>query len=96
MTRDPTDRPRARPLVGEEHHAASGVTYRTYADGHVVTYVTDAPTGGVTDRTRWRADVWTANPLLNRRARLVRSLVTGATWAALWRRVAAWEHEEEP
>lgn len=91
-----TPPPPPHPLVSEEYNVPQGVTYRAYADGHVVAYAPEAPRDGVTGRTRWLATVWSAHPLLEpRRARWLRNLASDATWDELWRCLAAWESRDE-
>jgi hypothetical protein len=85
----------SRTLVIEVFNSTTSVTYRTYASGQVIAYQTERSTHGVTDRTRWRASLWSAHPLLEAyRARHVALLAAEATWPELWRAITRWEDEE--
>lgn len=97
----PPDRPRfAYQRLTEEHNGAQGITFRTYADGHVVAYGRALDGTGADDAARddsltyrdWVATLWSAHPLLTpRRARLVRYLADKTTFQDALAAIDAWE-----
>lgn len=95
----PPDRPRfAHHRMSEEFNGATGVTFRTYADGYVVAYGRASDRDDVAPEDRrpddWVAVVWRGHPLLTpHRAELDRHLADRATFQDVVAVVDKWELE---